>query len=227
MVSPPPSPYKDCEQENHQSLIQYHPGLFILADLNKLDRFDVGIYRDDGLSVTPVPPRQAENLKKKISSIFAKHGLGITAQANITKTEFLDIFFDLDTRRYRAYNKPNNTPQYVHRLSNHPPNVLKNIPEGVNQRLSSISSDEEMNRKTIKISYSTTPNMAKIISSTNSEILSEQEAPKRTCNCPKNAACPLNGQCLENNIVYHAKITQSDQKVTNYIGMTSTEFKKD
>ena len=36
----------------------------------------------------------------------------------------------------------------------------------------------------------------------------------------------MNGQCLENSIVYHAKITQSDQKVTNYIGMTSTEFKK-
>ena len=83
-----------------------------------------------------------------------------------------------------------------------------------------------VNRKTIKVSYSTTPNMAKIISSRNSKILSEKEAPKRACSCPKNATCPLNGQCLESSIVYHAKITQSDQKVTNYIGMTSTEFKK-
>ena len=85
-----------------------------------------------------------------------------------------------------------------------------------------------VNRKTIKVSYSTTPNMAKIISSRNSKILSEKEAPKRACSCPKNATCPLNGQCLESSIVYNAKITQSqsDQKVTNYIGMTSTEFKQ-
>ena len=65
-------------------------GLYILADLSELDRINAGLYRDDGLSVTPVPPRQAETLKKKIGAIFAKHGLSITAQANITRTDFLD-----------------------------------------------------------------------------------------------------------------------------------------
>ena len=96
-------------------------GLFILADLSELDRMNAGLYRDDGLSVTPVPPRQAETLKKKIGAIFAKHGLSITAQANITRTDFLDVFFDLEADTYKSYNKPNNIPQYVHRLSNHPP----------------------------------------------------------------------------------------------------------
>ena len=91
-----------------------------------------------------MPPRQAETLKKKIGAIFAKHGLSITAQANITRTDFLDVFFDLEANTYKSYNKPNNIPQYVHRLSNHPPSILKNIPEGVNKRLSSISSSEEM-----------------------------------------------------------------------------------
>jgi len=38
--------------------------------------------------------------------------------------------------------KPNNTPIYVHKESNHPPNIIKNIPESVNKRLSSISSNE-------------------------------------------------------------------------------------
>ena len=33
--------------------------------------------------------------------------------------------------------------QYVHRESNHPPNIIKNIPAGVNRRLSSISSDKQ------------------------------------------------------------------------------------
>ena len=45
---------------------------------------------------------------------------------------------------FRPYIKENNTPLYVHRLSNHPPSVIKSIPEGVNKRLSSISSSEEM-----------------------------------------------------------------------------------
>ena len=40
--------------------------------------------------------------------------------------------------------KPNNTPLYVHQESNHPPNILKNIPESINRRLSTISSDETM-----------------------------------------------------------------------------------
>ena len=38
--------------------------------------------------------------------------------------------------------KPNNTPLYVHKDSNHPPNIIKNIPESINKRLSTISSNE-------------------------------------------------------------------------------------
>ena len=113
---------------------------------------NAGLYRDDGLSVTPVPPRQTETLKKKIGAIFAKHGLSITAQADITRTDFLDVFFDLENNTYKPYNKPNSIPQYTHRLRNHtpslPPQSGKNIPEGVNKRLSSISSSEEMLNET-------------------------------------------------------------------------------
>ena len=82
-----------------------------------------------------------------------------------------------------------------------------------------------INRSTVKIGYSTTANMQKIISGRNAKIFSQEGTPPRKCSWTKNATCPLNGHCLENNIVYHAKITQSDQKVTNYIGQTSTNFK--
>ena len=40
------------------------------------------------------------------------------------------------------YVKPNNVPQYIHSKSNHPPGILKNIPESINKHLSEISSDE-------------------------------------------------------------------------------------
>ena len=55
-----------------------------------------------------------------------------------------DAPFSLERGTYSPYNKPNNTPTYVHKQSNHPPLILKNIPEGVNKRLSTNSSNQEI-----------------------------------------------------------------------------------
>ena len=46
--------------------------------------------------------------------------------------------------------KPNNTPLYVHKDSNHPPNIIKNIPESINKRLSTISSNETIFNQSVK-----------------------------------------------------------------------------
>ena len=94
--------------------------------------------------MTPAAPRQTEAIKKKIVEQFAKHGLGTTAEANLKVVDFLDVTFNLDEESFKPYCKPNNIPQYVNRFSNHPPCVIRNIPENVNKRLSSISSSEKM-----------------------------------------------------------------------------------
>ena len=39
--------------------------------------------------------------------------------------------------------KPGNTPQYIHRNTNHPPSILRSAPEAINKRLSNISSDKK------------------------------------------------------------------------------------
>ena len=52
--------------------------------------------------------------------------------------------FNLETGLYKPYMKPNHTPVYVHVESNNPPSILKNIPQSVNKRLSTISSNEEI-----------------------------------------------------------------------------------
>ena len=39
--------------------------------------------------------------------------------------------------------KKGDDPRYVHAMSNHPPAVIKAIPEGINQRLSKMSSDKQ------------------------------------------------------------------------------------
>ena len=56
---------------------------------------------------------------------------------------FLDVTLDLKSGEHWPYTKPGNVPSYVHVKSNHPPTILKNIPEGINKRLSEISSDKE------------------------------------------------------------------------------------
>ena len=55
----------------------------------------------------------------------------------------IDITLDLRSTSYKPYMKPGNTPQYVNRESNHPPSILRSIPQAINNRLSNISSDKQ------------------------------------------------------------------------------------
>ena len=48
---------------------------------------------------------------------------------------------------YQPYTKPNSKVVYVHHQSNHPPSILKNIPEAVNKRISDLSQNEDIFNK--------------------------------------------------------------------------------
>ena len=120
-------------------------GLFLLSQLSEvIPKAYVGLYRDDGMAATPARPRQAEILKKKICKVFSENNLKITIEANMKVVNFLDITLDLERGLFKPYMKENHTPTYVDKQSNHPPMVLKNIPLGVNRRLSKISSSKEV-----------------------------------------------------------------------------------
>ena len=119
-------------------------GLYLLSQLGNLDLL-IGLYRDDGLAVSNLGPRQTEMRKKRICKIFKENRLNITTEeTNGKKVNFLDVNFDLENGLYRPYMKKNNKPLYVHMQSNHPLNILENIPKSVNNRLSSISSNENV-----------------------------------------------------------------------------------
>jgi hypothetical protein len=49
-----------------------HVGLYLLSQLTDLS-LDVGLYRDEGLGVCKLPPRQAELVKKKFCRIFKEN----------------------------------------------------------------------------------------------------------------------------------------------------------
>ena len=55
----------------------------------------------------------------------------------------MDVTFDLETGKYWPYRKPNNEPLYIHSKSNHPPSIIKHIPQSISSRIASISCDEE------------------------------------------------------------------------------------
>ena len=94
-------------------------------------------------------PRQAEAKKKDVAAILKSTGIDITIQGNLKVVDFLDLTLDLNTGTYKTFNKPNNTPLYVHKQSSHPPNVTKNIPLAVNQRISGNSSNQKVVEETI------------------------------------------------------------------------------
>ena len=76
--------------------------------------------------------------------IFKQQGLSITIEANHKVVNFLDVNLDLNTGIYKPYMKPNDSPVYVDKNSNHPPSIIRNIPAAVNKRLCKISANENV-----------------------------------------------------------------------------------
>ena len=119
-------------------------GLYLLSQLEEIENFSPGLYRDDGSGEYQGTPRQGEKLKQKIVEVFNKNGLKVTITANLKRMEFLDVLLDLEDGTFRPYIKPGDKPVYVSSLSNHPPAVLKNLPVGINKRLSRLSATKEI-----------------------------------------------------------------------------------
>jgi len=119
-------------------------GTYMLSLITPKFKGQVGLYRDDGLAVCKATPKQIEKTKQEVCEIFKSNGLKITIEANKKTINFLDVTLDLTSGSYKPFMKPNNKILYVHRQSNHPPALLKNIPENINKRLTSISSNQKV-----------------------------------------------------------------------------------
>ena len=120
-------------------------GLFMLQKLKeKFPEEEMGLYRNDGLMATGKSGPQTSRLEKDMHVLFKDEGLKITTEANLVKTEFLDVLLDLETGTRRPYRKPGDKPRYVHQMSNHPPAVKKQMPIMVERRISDLSSTKEL-----------------------------------------------------------------------------------
>ena len=119
-------------------------GLLILSKIKTI--LNCGLFRDDGLGVVKAIGRrgqEVERVRKSLFRIFGDLGLKIVAEGNLVEVDYLDISFNLTDSSFRPFKKPNASIKYVNKLSNHPPQVIKNIPDNINKRLASISCNQD------------------------------------------------------------------------------------
>ena len=120
-------------------------GLHLLNLLtNEFGKNNIGLYRDDDLSCfQKILGLDSEKIKNKMCKIFKENGLNITVECNLDITDFLDVTFDLKSGTYCPYSKQNNEILYIHKQSNYPPSIIKQIPLMISKRVSDISCDSD------------------------------------------------------------------------------------
>ena len=82
-------------------------GIFLLNLLGReYDTKNIGLYRDDGLSIFKNcngPP--VEKIKKCLQKAFKNNGLDVIIECNMKIVNYLDITFNLNDSTYRPYQK--------------------------------------------------------------------------------------------------------------------------
>ena len=63
--------------------------------------------------------------------------------------DYLDGTFNLNDGTYKPYTKPNNDIKYIHKKTNHPPSVIRQIPLSIESRLSTLSFNEKIFQKAV------------------------------------------------------------------------------
>ena len=128
-------------------------GLHILHFLGeKCEKYRIGFFRDHGLACfgyTSGP--QGDRIRKHFIKIFNEDfDLSITCETNLKPVNFLDVNLNLTFGKYQPYNKPDNNPLYINILSNHCPNIIKNLPRNISKRINILSADETTFNKSMK-----------------------------------------------------------------------------
>ena len=120
-------------------------GVYLLGKIKKIiPQQQLGLYRDDGLAViNNTNAQKLDKLRKNLHELFKQEQLKITVDICKDSVDYLDVVLNLQDMSYKPYRKPNDTPSYINTKSNHPPNIIKQIPTMISTQLSNISSDEK------------------------------------------------------------------------------------
>ena len=105
-------------------------GSFILNKLTSIvKKSDISVYREDRLGIFyNVSKPEIEREQKVLFKVFKECGLTITIQCSLKTVDFLNVTFDLNNNAYKSFRKDSNKPIYINKHSNHPPSILKHLP---------------------------------------------------------------------------------------------------
>ena len=87
--------------------------------------------------------QEPQKTREEPHKIFYKWGFKITIDAGLIQTDILDIELNLPNRIIIPFRKPNSDILYVSNQSNHPNQILKQLPITINVRLYKLSSSQE------------------------------------------------------------------------------------
>ena len=83
-------------------------------------------------------------IRKNVIQLFKDSGFLIDIKTNLKTVNFLDITFSLNNGTFKPYKKPNESLLYIKKISNHPPQMKKQLPKIISDRLLMNSSNEEV-----------------------------------------------------------------------------------
>ena len=121
-------------------------GICLLTLLaNIIDKNHSDLYCDDELIfLRNMYEQKMDCVRKNVKKIFKQVGFKIEIQTHLKIVNFLDVTFNLANGTYRPYKKANESLLYINTSSNHPPQVIKQLPTSISERLSNNSSSEEI-----------------------------------------------------------------------------------
>ena len=85
-----------------------------------------------------------DRVRKNVIKIFKEVSFKIEIQTHLKIVNFLDVTFNLANGTYRPYKKANESLLYISTSSNHPPQVIKQLPKSISERPSNNSLSEEI-----------------------------------------------------------------------------------
>ena len=72
-----------------------------------------------------------ERIEKNFQSLFKKYRLEIIIECDKKVVDYLDVTFNFKDGAYKPYDMPDNKITYINVQSNHPTNIIKQLPKTI------------------------------------------------------------------------------------------------
>ena len=129
-------------------------GSFLLYALSlKYYKTNIGLYRNEGSAIFKnVSRSHCEKIRKEFQQLFRQDGLKLIVKSNLKIVDFLDLTLNYTTdSTCKPYRKPNDENCYIHKESNHPPSITKQMQISIETRFSELSSNKKVFNESVLI----------------------------------------------------------------------------